>query len=86
VRARCAVACAVRADLTVDAKTAKRLGTSRTVGTYRRTQRAGTTTFTVKLSPKVRRALVRRNVKSFKATLRVRSGSATTSRKVTVRR
>ena len=86
VRARCSIACAVRAELTVDAKTAKRLGTARTVGTYRATQRAGTTTFTVKLSSKVTRALTRKQVKSFKATLRVRSGSVTTSRKVTVRR
>ena len=76
----------MRAELTVDAKTAKRLGTARTVGTYRATQRAGTTTFTVKLSSKVTRAMTRKQVKSFKATLRVRSGSVTTSRKVTVRR
>jgi hypothetical protein len=86
VRAQCSVACPIRATLTVDAKTAKRLGTARTVGTYTRSQRAGTTTFTVKLSSKVTRALRRRQVKTVKATLRVRSGPVTTSRKVTVRR
>jgi hypothetical protein len=85
VAARCPAACAVRAELKVDAKTAKRLGSGRTVGTYRKTLKAGTTTFTVNLSSKVKRALLRK-VKSFKATLTVTSGSVVTTKTVTVRR
>ena len=77
--------CAVRAELKVDAKTAKRLGSTRTVGTFRRTLGSGTTTFTVNLSSKVKRALLRK-VTSFKATLTVSSGTVTTTKKVTVRR
>ena len=60
----------MRAELKVDAKTAKRLGSGRTVATYRKTLKAGTTSFTVNLSSKVKRALLRK-VKSFKATLTV---------------
>ena len=45
----------------------------------------GTTSFTVSLSSKVRRALLRK-VKSFKATLTVSSGTVTTTKKVTVKR
>ena len=85
VRATCPRACAVRAELKVDAKTAKRLGASRTVGTYRKTLKAGTTTFTVNLSSKALRGL-RSKVKSFKATLTVRSGAVVTTKKVTVKR
>ena len=85
VRAVCAASCAVRAELKVDAKTAKRLGSGRTVATYRKTLAAGTTSFTVSLSSKVRRALLRK-VKSFKATLTVSSGTVTTTKKVTVKR
>jgi hypothetical protein len=75
----------VRAELKVDAKTAKRLGSGRTVATYRKTLTAGTTSFTVNLSSKVKRALLRK-VKSFKATLTVSSGTVRTTKKVTVKR
>ena len=69
-------------ELKVDARTAKRLGSD----AHRRaptgaTLTAGTTTFTVNLSSKVKRALLRK-VKSFTATLTVSSGPVTTTRKV----
>ena len=75
----------MRAELKVDARTAKRLGSTRTVATLRKTLKAGTTTFTVNLSSKAKRGSAAQGP-SFKATLTVRSGSVTTTKKVTVKR
>jgi hypothetical protein len=81
-RVRCPRACVVRASLTVDAKTARklRLGSSRTAGSLRRSLKAGSTTLTVRL---VARAKPKA---SFRATLTVRSGSVVARRRVTIRR
>ena len=84
VKARCPRACAVSATLTVDATTARKLalGKSRSVGSLKRTFKAGSTTFTVKLGARVRLTKVTR----FKATLTVRSGSVVERRRVTISR
>jgi hypothetical protein len=78
----------VRAGLTVDARTAKRLGLgrSRTAGTMLRNLNAGSATITVSLSAKARRGLVRARLKSFKATFKVSSASTEAQRRVTIRR
>ena len=87
VRASCPKACAVAATLTVDAKTARRLGLgkSRSAGTLRRSLGAGSATLNVPLSTKAKRGLTRR-VKRFKATLTVRSGTVVKRRLVTFTR
>ena len=82
VTARCAKACPVTATLTVDAATARKLHTKRTLVTVKRTLKAGTTTFTVKVPAKARFTKVTR----IKATLTVRSGTVTERRRVTIRR
>jgi hypothetical protein len=82
VRARCPRACAVTATLTVDRATARKLGTSRTAGTLKRTLKAGSTAFTVKLAAHAHWGKMSR----IKATLTVRSGSVVERRRVTIRR
>jgi hypothetical protein len=82
VTARCPKACPVTATLTVDAATARRLHTKRTLVTVKRTLKAGTMTFTVKVPAKARFTKVTR----IKATLTVRSGTVTERRRVTIRR
>jgi extracellular elastinolytic metalloproteinase len=84
----CAAACSVKASVTVDAKTAKRLGLgrARTVASLKRTLAAGSRTLTVKLTEKARRGLARAKLKSFKGTLKVQAGDAKGQRKVTIRR
>ena len=52
------------------------------MGTYKRTLKAGATTFTVRVSAKARFT----KVTAFKATLTVRSGSVVERRRVTIRR
>ena len=88
VRVTCATACVVRAGLTVDARTAKRLGLgrSRTAATLRRSLKPGSTTLKVTLSTKARTGLVRAKLKSFKATLKVSAASTEAQRRVTIRR
>jgi hypothetical protein len=80
--ARCPKACRVTATLTVDAATARRLHSRRTLASIRRTLKAGSTTFTVKVSRQARFTSVR----SIKATVTVRSGSVVERRRVTIRR
>jgi hypothetical protein len=82
VSARCPKTCPVTATLTVDAATARKLHTSRTLAKVKRTVKAGPSTFTVKVSSKARFARVPR----IKATLTVRSGSVVARRQVTIRR
>jgi hypothetical protein len=78
----------VKAGLTVDARTAKRLGLgrSRTAATLRRSLKAGSTTLKVTLATKARTGLVRARLKSFKATLKVSAASTEAQRRVTIRR
>jgi hypothetical protein len=82
VTARCAKACRVTAKLTVSAATARKLHSKRTLASVKRTLKAGSTRFTVKVTKKARFTRVRR----VKATLTVRSGSVVTRRTVTIRR
>jgi extracellular elastinolytic metalloproteinase len=82
VSAHCAAACPVTATLTVDAATARKLHTGRTLATVKRTLKAGWTAFTVKVPAKARFTKVTR----IKATLTVRSGSVVERRRVTIRR
>ena len=86
VRVRCPKACVVTAGLTVDARTARRLGLggSRSAGSLRRSLKPGSTTLTVTLGSRARRGVVR--IKSFRATLSVRSGSVVKRRQVTIKR
>jgi hypothetical protein len=86
VRVRCPRACVVSAGLTVDARTASRLrlGSSRSAGSLRRSLKAGSATLTVTLGARARRGVA--NVKSFRATLVVRSGSVVERRRVTISR
>jgi hypothetical protein len=86
VKVRCAKACVVSAGLTVDASTARRLrlGSSRSAGSLRRSLKPGSTTLTVKLGSRAGRGMAR--VKSFRATLVVRSGSVVERRRVTISR
>jgi hypothetical protein len=82
VTARCAAACPVTATLTVDAKTARKLRTSKTLATFKRTVRPGSTRITLKVSKKARW----RTVTRIAATVTVRSGSVVERRRVTIRR
>jgi hypothetical protein len=74
----------VSPTLTVDASTARKLGLgkSRAAGSVKRSLKAGSTTFTVKVSARARLTKVTR----FKATLEVRSGSVVQRRRVTISR
>jgi extracellular elastinolytic metalloproteinase len=90
---RCFSACRVTAKVTIDRKTAKRLGLRlRTVSTGIRTiQPSKTTSVTIRLTSKVKRAMRRHRVKRLTGTLRVTAtysdGRRTVaSRKVSVRR
>jgi hypothetical protein len=82
VTARCAVACPVTATLTVDAATARKLRTSKTLASVKQTLKAGSSTLTVKVSSKARWT----KVAKIKATLTVRSGSVVERRRVTISR
>jgi hypothetical protein len=82
VSARCATACPVTATLTVNAATARKLHTKRTLASVKRTLKAGATAFTVKVTRKARFTRVTR----IKATLTVRSGTVVARRNVTIRR
>jgi hypothetical protein len=86
VKVRCPKACLVSAGLTVDARTAGRLGlgSSRSAGSLRRSLKAGSSTLTVRLGARARRGVAK--VKSFHATLVVRSGSVIERRRVTISR
>jgi hypothetical protein len=86
VGVRCPRACVVDAGLTVDARTARRLrlGSSRSAGSLRRSLPPGSATLTVRLGARARRGAA--NVKSFRATLVVRSGSVVERRRVTISR
>ncbi|WP_053226974.1 M36 family metallopeptidase [Solirubrobacter soli] len=81
VIARCPVACPVTATLTVDAATARKLRTKKTIATFKGTLK-GNRVFTVKVPSKARWSKVTRIV----ATLTVRSGSVVERRRVTIRR
>ncbi len=86
VRVRCDSRCNVAATLTVDARTARRLGTGRRVGSVSRTlARAGPATVTVRLSARALRALRRRHVRVQRATLRVTVSEADGDRRVVSR-
>ena len=92
-RVRCAILCKVSAKLTVDRKTANRLGLRlRTVGSARRTIRPGSTTSVhIKLTGSVVRAMRRHHVTSLKAKLAVTAtnsdgGRKTATRSVSIRR
>ncbi|HET6550043.1 MAG TPA: hypothetical protein VFG79_16380, partial [Solirubrobacter sp.] len=87
-RVTCATRCVVRATLTVNKRTARRLHLhgSRRVGSLKRTLRAGTRTVKVRLTKKARRYFARAHRRSFRATLRVSAGGAKTSRRVRIRR
>ena len=77
------------AKLTVDSATAKKLGLrgSRTVGTVRRTLAAGSSTsITVSLTSKVKKALTKSKLKSFKATFTAKAGGVESRRRVTIKR
>ena len=79
-RADCPKRCRVTATLKVDAKTARKLRSSkRTLATVRRTLAAGPRTVVVKVPSKLRKV-------TFKATLTVRAGDDVAKRKVTIRR
>jgi hypothetical protein len=86
VKVHCPKACLVSAGLTVDARTAGRLrlGSSRSAGSLRRSLKAGSSTLTVTLGARARRGVAK--VKSFQATLVVRSGSVVERRRVTISR